>query len=174
MTTKYPLTARILHWLTAVLTIALFFSGWYMVDLDYYSQWYQTLPETHFLAGTVLLLLWVWVLIRLFSGNKPNFAKPHKKIERITSRWVKRLFYLLVTVMVVTGYLMATADGETLVLFEFIKLPAFSQFSAQQVDTMGWIHEYASYAIMVLLVLHISGALKHHFIDKDDTLKRMT
>ncbi|MCX7553175.1 cytochrome b [Marinicella sp. S1101] len=174
MTTKHPLTTRILHWVTAILTIGLFFSGWYMVDLDYYSQWYQTLPESHFLAGTILLLLWAWVLFKLFYGNRPNFPQPHKKIERIASRWVKRLFYLLISIMVITGYLMATADGETLVIFEKIKLPAFSQFSAQQVDTMGWVHEYVSYAIMALVVLHIAGALKHHFIDKDDTLKRMT
>ncbi len=170
---KHPLLTRILHWLTAFLVIGLFFSGWYMVDLDYYSQWYQTLPELHFLGGSFLLGLWLWVLIRLFSAKKVIFSEQHKLIEHLTAKWVKGLFYILVSVMVVTGYLMATADGEVLVLFEVIKLPALSHFSASQVDTMGWIHESVSYATMLLLVLHVAGALKHHFVDKDATLKRM-
>ncbi len=173
MNEKHPLSTRILHWLSALLVLALFFSGWYMVDLHYYSPWYQTLPELHFLAGTILIFLWSWVLIRLFTSNKTKFTEPLNTIERISARLVKCLFYLLVSIMVVTGYLIATSSGETLVLFDVIKLPAVSHFSADQIDTMGSIHKYSSYLLMMMVVLHVIGALKHHFIDKDDTLKRM-
>ncbi len=174
MILKYSKLTRFLHWITALLVIALFVSGWYMVELDYYSNWYQTLPELHILGGVLLLLLWLLVLLRLFRTNKNSFPQPHKPIERLAASWVKGLFYVLVVVMVTTGYLIATGQGETLLLFETIKLPALSHFSASQIDTMGWIHEYASYVLMVLVLFHAAGALKHHFIDKDDTLKRMT
>lgn len=173
MLNKHPLISRFLHWTTALLIIALFVSGWFMVELDYYSDWYQTLPELHILGGVVLLLLWLWVLIRLLSPGSTHFEQPHKAIERISALWVKRLFYFLVVIMVSTGYLIATGQGESLVLFETIKLPAISQFSATQIDTMGLIHEYASYSLMVVVLIHAAGALKHHFIDKDETLKRM-
>jgi len=173
MALKYSKTSRLLHWVTALLIITLFVSGWFMVELDYYSNWYQTLPELHILGGVVLMLLWLWVLWRLFRSKQNTFPRPHKPFERLASKWVKRLFYLIVTVMVTTGYLIATGQGEPLLLFESIKLPALSHFSAAQIDTMGWIHEYASYLLMVLLLFHTAGALKHHFIDKDDTLKRM-
>ncbi|VAW48250.1 Cytochrome b561 homolog 2 [hydrothermal vent metagenome] len=145
-----------------------------MVELDYYSNWYQTLPELHILGGVVLMLLWLVVLLRLLRPQQNTFPKPHKPIERFASKWVKRLLYLIVVVMVTTGYLIATGQGEPLLLFENTKLPAISHFSASQIDTMGWVHEYASYLLMILVLFHAAGALKHHFIDKDDTLKRMT
>jgi cytochrome b561 len=173
MTLKHTLTTRFLHWITALLVIALFVSGWFMVDLDYYSNWYQTLPELHIAGGVVLLMLWLVVLLRLLVAKNNSFPQPQKAIERFAAKWVKRLFYLLVVLMVSTGYLVATGQGEALQLFETIKLPALSHFSASQIDTMGWIHEYTSYLLMVLVLFHASGALKHHFIDKDDTLKRM-
>lgn len=171
---KYSKVTRCLHWITALLIISLFISGWYMVELDYYSTWYQTLPELHFTGGVILIFLWTWVLLRLFRSNNHNFNKDHKPFEQFAARWVKRLFYVMVVMMVSTGYLVATGEGQALVLFELIKLPAFSHFSAAQIDTMGMVHEYTSYTLMVLVVFHAVGALKHHFIDKDNTLKRMT
>jgi len=173
MTLKYTLASRFLHWLTALLIIALFVSGWYMVELDYYSSWYQTLPELHIVGGVLLMLLWLLVLSRLFRSQEITFPQPHKSFERLAAKWVKRLFYILVVLMVCTGYLIATGQGEPLLLFETVKLPALSHFSAAQIDNMGWIHEYISYLLMILLLFHATGALKHHFIDKDDTLKRM-
>ena len=164
---------RLLHGITALLVIGLFVSGWFMVELDYYSSWYQTLPEIHMVAGLLLMILWLWVLLRLLGITRTAFPEPLNPIERMAAQWVKRLFYLLVVLMVSTGYLIATGQGEPLLLFEVIKIPAFSHFSAAQIDTMGLIHEYASYTLMTLALLHAMGALKHHFIDKDDTLKRM-
>ena len=68
---------------------------------------------------------------------------------------------------------MATADGLPRNLFGTINLPPLYQFSAVQIDTMGWIHQNFSYVLMVFVCLHILGALKHHYIDQDPTLKRM-
>ncbi len=173
MSLKYSVATRLLHWISALLVITLFVSGWYMVQLDYYSTWYQKLPELHIVGGVVLMIFWFFILIRLLKSKRNHFTQLHKPIERFASLWVKRLFYLLVVIMVTTGYLIATGQGETLTLFETLKLPAISHFSAAQIDTMGLIHEFTSYLLMILVTLHILGALKHHFIDKDDTLKRM-
>ncbi len=174
MLLKHSKATRFLHWITALLIIALFVSGWFMVELDYYSNWYQTLPELHILGGVLLMLLWFLVLLRLLRSNKNTFPQPHKPFERLAAKWVKRLFYLIVVVMVTTGYLIATGKGEPLLIFEYLKLPSLSHFSSTQIDIMGWIHEYASYVLMLLVLFHAAGALKHHIVDKDDTLKRMT
>jgi len=170
---KHSITTRVLHWISALLVFSLFISGWIMVDLDYYSSWYQTLPELHILGGCFLLFIWLFVIIRLFI-NKTQLAElNHRKHEAFLARWIKRSFYLLIVVILACGYLIATADGNPKNILELIKLPALSQFSAAQIDTMGWLHRNLSYVVMVLVVLHILGALKHHFIDKDSTLKRM-
>ncbi len=173
MIEKHPLITRLLHWLSAFLVIGLFVSGWYMVELDYYSSWYQTLPELHIVAGVILTFFWIWILIRLFSSKNADINHTHKKFEQIAAKWIKSMFYLLVLLMVITGYLIATGQGETLILFNELKLPAISHFSSAQIDTMGLIHEYTSYILMVLVLFHTFGALKHHLIDKDNTLKHM-
>ena len=173
MIKKHPLLTRWLHWITALIIIALFVSGWYMVELDYYSNWYQTLPELHILVGLVLTFLWIWVLLRLFRIKSSSLPLPHKPLEQLAAKVVKSLFYLLVLLMVTTGYLMATGQGEPLLLFNVIKIPALSHFTATQIDTIGWLHEYTAYLLMILVFIHTIGALKHHFIDKDATLKRM-
>jgi cytochrome b561 len=170
---KYPVLTRLLHAINALLVIGLFFSGWYMVDLDYYSPWYQSLPEAHILAGVLLLALWLLTLLRLIKPGSADFPPPRKTIERLLSRLVKLSFYVLISIMVITGYLITTAGGEPVDVFGWLHLPSVSHFSASGIDTMGKIHQYASYALMALVVLHILGALKHHFIDQDDTLKRM-
>ena len=169
---KYSLVTRLLHWITALLVIGLFFSGWYMVQLDYYSPWYHSLPEWHIAAGLLLALLWLLILSRLFLPQI-KFNQDHSLWERLLSQLVKWSFYLLVILMVISGYLITTADGESFILLNLINIPAISHFSATQIDNLGLIHQYTSYTLMVLLGLHIIGALKHHFIDKDDTLKHM-
>lgn len=170
---KHTVSSRILHWFCALLVFSLFVSGWIMIDLDYYSSWYQTLPELHILGGTLLLLLWLVVILRLFFIKNTLPELTHRRAEALLARWIKRSFYLLVTIILVCGYLMTTADGNPKNLFEFINLPALSQFSAAQIDTMGWLHRNLSYVLMFFVSLHILGALKHHFIDQDPTLKRM-
>lgn len=172
MIKKYPLLSRILHWLTALLVIGLFFSGWYMVQLDYYSPWYQKLPQWHIFSGFILSFLWTIVLLRL-PLVKNSFKNSYSVLEQVSARLVKNLFYLLVLIMIVSGYLIATADGDGVLLFDYLKIPAISHFSATQIDTIGLIHQYTSYFLIFLVCFHILGAMKHHFIDKDETLKRM-
>jgi cytochrome b561 len=170
---KYSITTRIIHWLSALLVFFMFISGWYMVELDYYSPWYNHLPELHYTFGVVLMFIWLIKIIRLFTGHQKRLSPPVKPFERILSQITQSLFYLFIITLVTTGYLMMTAEGQAKILFQFIHLPALTQFSGQVVDTMGWIHEYGAYILMVFVALHVIGALKHHFIDKDDTLKRI-
>ena len=170
---KYTPTTRIIHWLSALLIFFMFFSGWYMVELDYYSPWYNRLPELHYAFGLVLMLTWLIKIIRLFTGQQKRLPPPVKPFERILSQLIQFLFYVLVTTLVITGYLMMTAEGQPKILFKFIHLPPLTEFSGAVVDTMGWIHEYGAYFLMGFVALHVIGAVKHHFIDQDDTLKRM-
>jgi cytochrome b561 len=119
------------------------------------------------------MLVWLIKIIRLFAGQQKRLSPPVKPFERILSQLIQFLFYVFVTALVMTGYLMMTAEGQPKILFEFIHLPALTEFSGAVVDTMGWIHEYGAYILIGFVALHVIGAVKHHFIDKDDTLKRM-
>jgi len=170
---KYTLSTRIIHWLSALLIFFMFISGWYMVELGYYSPWYNRLPELHYAFGMALMLVWFIKIIRLLTGRQKRLSPPVKPFERILSQLTQSLFYVFIVTLVITGYLMMTADGQAKILFKAINLPAFTQFSGAVVDTMGWVHEYDAYLLMLFVALHVIGAVKHHFIDKDDTLKRI-
>jgi cytochrome b561 len=58
-------------------------------------------------------------------------------------------------------------------VFDIFQVPATITSIPEQEDIAGLVHEYLSYSIIGLTVLHVSAALKHHFIDKDDSLIKM-
>ena len=150
---KHSLSTRILHWVCALIIIALFISGWIMVDLDYYSPWYTTLPEWHITGGVAVLLLWLLMILRLWLPRKRLPDLNHKPLESWLAKITQLFLFLLVSVIIICGYLITTADGSTKEILGWLKLPAISHFNAQQVDTMGWLHENLSYVMMVMVVL---------------------
>jgi len=124
-----------LHWLLALVLIAMYFLGDYMVDLDYYSQWYKVAPDTHKSTHYVL--------------------------------------YAMVFVMVISGYLISTAKGQGIDVFELFNIPALLSDSADRGELAGDVHEWLGLAFIVLVAVHALAACLHHFVYKDQTLKRM-
>lgn len=73
----------------------------------------------------------------------------------------------------ITGYLISTADGRGIEIFEFITIPAYGAIIENQEDIAGLVHKWLAYSLIMLAILHALAALKHHLIDKDNTLNRM-
>lgn len=82
------------------------------------------------------------------------------------------LLYLILFAIIISGYLISTADGQPISVFDWFSVPAVFT-GREQADLAGDVHLYLAWAVVVLSLLHAAGALKHHFIDKDITLKRM-
>ena len=76
--------------------------------------------------------------------------------------------------IMLSGYLISTADGRAIEVFSWFEVPATLSDIDGQEDIAGDIHEILAWTLIVLVALHALAALKHHFIDKDTTLKRMT
>lgn len=163
----------LLHWLTALVVIGLFVLGSWMADLDYYSSWYRTAPFWHksigvLLFGLILLrLLWKWVQV------KPAPLPTHAAWERKLASLVHIALYLLLLSACVSGYLISTADGRELSVFDWFALPALVTDVDNLEDRAGEVHEWLTTALVILAGLHALAALKHHFLDRDATLKRM-
>lgn len=170
--TQFGLIQIIIHWLTAVIVLGLFGVGIWMVDLNYYSEWYRTAPDLHKSVGLTLFVLTCFRLLWLLSGPTPK-PLSHKKLERAAGKAGHYLIYLLLFVIMVSGYLISTADGRGIAWFGLFEVPGFGEFVNNQEDIAGDIHEVAAYGLIGIVVLHLLAALKHHFIDKDATLKRM-
>jgi len=167
----YGWLAILLHWGMAILVITLFFLGKYMVDLDYYDPWYKAAPDLHrsfgVIVATLLILRLVW---RLSNVHPAMIGKPW---EQQAARWVHRLFYALIIAVVISGYLITTADGQGVSVFNWFEIPASFQGFENQEDIAGEFHEWFTSILILLVGLHALAALKHHFFNHDTTLSRM-
>ncbi len=167
----YGLVSILLHWVMAVLIIGLYALGSYMVDLDYDHPWYHKAPDLHRDLGVIVAAL---LLVRLGW----RLSNPHPEIagepwERVTAVWVHRLFYVMIAAITVSGYLITTADGHALPVFDWLEIPATIYGLDEQEDMAGEAHEWLANGLIALAGLHTLAALKHHFVDRDPTLRRM-
>jgi cytochrome b561 len=170
---RYGLVSRILHWLSALMVIALFALGLWMRELDYYDKWYQDAPDLHRSFGVVLMLLTLMRILWFRLSPKPKALAGHLPFERVAATVSHYGLMVLLALMFVSGYLITTAKGGPLHVFNLVAIPSLVNGIDNLEDFAGEIHEYAAYVIIGLAVLHAAGALKHHFYDKDLTLLRM-
>ena len=68
---------------------------------------------------------------------------------------------------------MAGADGNHIMIAGDIAIPSIAELSASWTDRLGLWHHQASMMLLALIVLHTAAALKHHIVDRDDSLRRM-
>ena len=171
--TNYGYVSIFFHWLSALSIFALFGLGYYMVDLTYYHEWYKTAPELHKSIGVLLFFLMLIRLIWRYQQITPEHLASHTDLERKVGKFVHSALYLLVFIIMITGYLISTADDRGIEVFGLFEVPGFGSFIENQEDIAGLIHKWLAYVLITLALLHAVAALKHHFIDKDNTLNRM-
>jgi len=170
---RFSRPAVALHWVMALAIVGLFALGLYMVDLDYYHPWYNSAPQLHQSLGIVLgLLLLLRVGVRL--ALPPPLPLPSiSATERALAGIAHGLLYVLILLVVATGYLIASADDTAVAVFSWFSVPALPVALEGQEDIAGLWHEWLAWALIALAAVHAAAALKHHFIDRDDTLRRM-
>ena len=172
-TLRFGLVSILLHWLMAVLIIGLFALGWYMVELTYYDKLYNTLPFLHVGIGIILAILFVFRAIWRGINPVPEPIQGSSRFEVVAAKLVHWALYGLIAIILLSGYLIPTANGSGINVLDLFEVPATITSIPRQEDINGWIHEYLSYLLMGLVVLHALAALKHHFINKDNSLRRM-
>ncbi len=170
--THYGLISRLIHWLMALSIFFMFGLGLYMMDLGYYDAWRKGSVDLHKSIGMLLLLLLVFRTIWSFISTTPTpLAGP--KWEQMSAKAVHGLLYLLMFTLMLTGYLISTADGRGIEIFTLVTIPALPLSFDQQEDLSGEIHEILAYLLIALASFHGLAALKHQFINKDGALMRM-
>ncbi|QHM70588.1 cytochrome b [Mixta intestinalis] len=170
---EYGHIAVSIHWLVALSVYGMFALGLWMVSLGYYDIWYHKAPELHKSIGMVLFALMIFrVLWRLISPPPPPLTS-YSPLVRYGATAAHLLLYLLLFAIFISGYLISTAEGQPVDIFGLLPVPATVSIDATQTDLAGDIHLWLAWSVVVLSLLHALAALKHHFIDRDITLKRM-
>ena len=198
---SYGAVAIALHWLVAITVPGLFALGLWMRSLTYYDSWYDPAPYIHKSIGIMLLLTVIARLTWRIGGTVPRPLPTLTPFEHRSSGLVHGLLYVLLFAIMLSGYLISTADGRAIEVFGLFQVPAtltdvhldalraaVGQWLEQhglhgaaaavtglpkQEDLAGAIHLYLAYTVIALASLHALAALKHHFIDRDRTLMRM-
>ena len=170
---RYGLVSMVLHWGVAAVVFGLFALGLWMVGLDYYDTWRKAGPDLHKSIGiTLFAIMLIRIVWRLLSPPPPALAS-YGKWTRIGAHFGHLFLYVGLFAVMFAGYLISTADGVGIPVFGLFEVPALVSSLPDQADNAGLVHLYLAWVLVVFAGLHGLAALKHHFIDRDVTLKRM-
>ncbi len=170
---NYGLITILLHWLIALVTFGLFGLGLWMTGLGYYDVWYQKAPKLHEGIGVFLFIFLIIRIAWLWINPPPKPISTLKQWEKTGSHVAHGLLNLLLLVITISGYLIITAKGEPVHVFDLFSVPASLSGISNQEDLAGEVHYFVAWGLIMLAGVHTLAALKHHFVDKDRTLRRM-
>ena len=162
--TGYSSLSIALHWIAAIAVIALFFT--HEGDRGSLAQ------SFHIAGGAVIGLLLVWRSarrLRLGFTAKPN----QPAILNLLSSMVIWGLLAAMVVVVVTGYALPWTLGRPLDFAGFVSIPSPIGAMPALHEVMEEAHDAAGHVIMLLVIVHVAGALKHAVIDRDGIMARM-
>lgn len=167
--TRYSNIAILLHWAIAALMIYMLFWGEDLIR----SAKDSFTPSIHASIGiTILVLSVIRLAWRLMNQPPAQLGKVHGWQNRFaeTVHW---LFYVLMIGIPITG--MADFGHHLTRHPEQAGASIFGLFPVPQIpfEALGRLHGLATKAAIGLLILHVLGALKHQFWDKDRLINRM-
>jgi cytochrome b561 len=169
---QYTGTAKALHWLMALLIIGLFALGQYMSDLSMSPRKLLLYSWHKWVGVTVFFLLLVRIGWRV-THQPPALPEQMSKLQRLASHIGHALLYLLMLAIPISGWLMSSAKGYQTVWFGMLPIPDMLGKDKQLGDALAELHGALNGLLMLIVVVHVLAALKHHFIDRDHVLRRM-
>ena len=169
---NYTKTAKILHWLMAILLFGLLALGFYMHDLPL-SPDKLKLYSWHKWAGVTAFLLVAFRLFWRVTHRPPALPESMPKIMQFAAHAGHLMLYLLMIAIPLSGWLMSSAKGFQTVYFGVLPIPDLLDKNKEVGDLLALVHKSLNLLFVAVLAGHIGAALKHHFIDKDDILTRM-
>lgn len=174
----YGAVAKTFHWLTALLIFTLIPLGIIANDLPYdTSEELARKAQLFSLHKTLGLTLFAVALLRIvwaLANPKPKPLHPDRKLEHWAAETVHWLLYGSLVLVPLTGWIHhAATTGFAPIWWPFGQSLPFVPKDEGIAATFRGLHIVFERVLVVALFLHIAGALKHHVIDKDNTLRRM-
>jgi cytochrome b561 len=168
---RYTTTAIALHWLLALAMVGAFSLGLYMADLPFSPQRVK-LYNWHKWAGVTILALSVFRLVWRLTHRPPADA-PMPTWQQRAAHLAHRGLYLLFFAVPLAGWAYSSAAGFPIVWFGVLPLPDLLPVDKALAQAIKPVHGWLAWTLMVIVALHVAGALKHQFIDRDGLIARM-
>ena len=105
--------------------------------------------------------------------KRPSLLEGHTKLEKLATKFAHLLLFASLLTIPITGYISTTFTGQSVLIFNIFAIPAVVVISQKVRDLALELHIYASLSITAVVAAHVGGALKHHFLDRDRTLRKI-
>lgn len=170
--TRFGAVAQLFHWTIVALIITQFTLAQIFGDMKLGKEKIDLIVR-HKEIGMTILILAVLRLVWRLMNPAPVLPDTLKSYERVLARTTHFLLYFLIFAIPVSGWVMSSAANIPVSYFGVFNFPDLTSADKSLVKTTKQIHEILTISLLVVASLHVLAALKHHFILKDDVLKRM-
>jgi cytochrome b561 len=171
-TVRWGAVSQFLHWLIVALLILQATLGSIAADLPLGMKKLAMLAR-HKSVGITILGLAVLRLLWRWANPTPPLPDTLKPYERVLANVTHAALYILLFALPLTGWTMSSARGFPVSWFGFIQLPDLVPKNKILYDALLETHETLVWVLYGVVALHVLAALKHHFMLKDDVLRRM-
>jgi cytochrome b561 len=170
-TTAWGSVSKALHWIIVVLIV----NQWVIAERADDLTGLAKLKALgyHKSFGMTILMLAVIRLVWRLSNPVPDLTAETRPWERVLAKISHVLLYALIFAMPITGWLMSSAKTYSVSWFNLFAFPNLVGKNEHIYELTHELHEVLFNVLVAVAVLHALGALKHHFIDRNDVLKRM-
>ena len=159
---RYSRVAIWLHWIIALLIVVNLLLGFFRGEFDKPVR--AAMMDVHKATGLTILALSLARLGWRLGHRPPPFDAVMKAWEVGIARLIHGLFYLLLVGLPLTGWMIVSTSGRATSWFGLFDVAALPVARSEDLhEFFEEVHELLAYGILVLLALHVGGALKHHF-----------
>ena len=169
---KYGATAKWLHWLVGVIVIVMLIAGRTLEALPISER--EQIIMVHSALGTLILLLMAFRLFWRMGHKTPGPTATMGEWQTKLSNWMHYTLYVLLFLQPIFGIGQAMFITEYQVLaFGFLDYSSLAAANADTARIFHILHGLTATILSVLVIGHIGAGLYHHFMQKDDVLRRM-
>ena len=168
---SFPTSAKLLHWVSALLIICMLFLGVSMIQS--LATWQHSAIKLHQSFGVLVLMLVCVRLVNRMFIQAPALPGDLSRMQSFAAKASPVLMYLLMIILPISGWLMRNAEGLPVSFFGLFQLPILVNPGIESYSLFRELHGLIAWSLFGVIVLHISAALHHGFIRQDSVLPSM-